>query len=115
MQRSSDQTVSQITDTRKDINDIYRKLSDQIYDVSNTLDEHRAAQRAAVSLQQVNAIIDKLNPPHIEDDQYTALHSCHGRSGDWVFKDPTYLKWTKSTTSSESVLFIHGMPGAGTI
>ncbi|KAI0971544.1 hypothetical protein F4678DRAFT_87902 [Xylaria arbuscula] len=113
VQRSSDQTVSQITDTRKNINDVYKKLSDQIYDVSNTLDEHRATQRAAVSLQQVNAIIDKLNPPHIEDDQYTALRSCHKQSGDWVFKDPTYLQWTKSTTSSESVLFIHGMPGAG--
>ncbi|KAI0098044.1 hypothetical protein GGR51DRAFT_565932 [Nemania sp. FL0031] len=113
VQKSSDQTLMGVSDVRKGLEDVYRKLSGQIYDLRHTLDEQRANQQATVSLEQMNTIINKLDPPHAEDDQHTAFNACHGRSGRWIFEDPTYLKWTKSTALLESILFIHGMPGAG--
>ncbi|KAI0402399.1 hypothetical protein F4802DRAFT_375189 [Xylaria palmicola] len=113
VQQSSDRTISRVADMEIGLGDTYRKLSDKIYDLGNTLDEQGAAQRAAVPQQQVSAIIDKLGHPHVEDDQYNALNLCHEQSGQWIFQDSTYLKWTKSTALPESALFIHGIPGAG--
>ncbi|KAJ8129490.1 hypothetical protein O1611_g4141 [Lasiodiplodia mahajangana] len=113
VQKSSDRTISGVSDVRRGLEDAYRKLSDQIYDLRTTLNKQRVTQQATVSLQQVNTIINKLDPPNTENDQYTAFHSCHEQSGRWIFADSTYLKWIKSATLQESVLFIHGMPGAG--
>lgn len=62
------------------LGDTYRKLSDKVYDLSNTFAEQRTAQRDVVHLQQVSAIIDKLGHPHVEEDQYNALNLCHKQS-----------------------------------
>ncbi|KAI1357570.1 hypothetical protein F5Y08DRAFT_324036 [Xylaria arbuscula] len=113
VQQSSDQMISRVAHIGNGLGDTYKKLSDKVYDLGKTLDDQRAAQRAALPQQKMSAIIDRLGHPHLEDDQYNALNSCHEQSGQWIFQDSTYLKWTKSTALPESALFIHGIPGAG--
>lgn len=80
VQKSSDRTLSRVADMENCLGDTYRKLSDKVYDLSNTFAEQRTAQRDVVHLQQVSAIIDKLGHPHVEEDQYNALNLCHKQS-----------------------------------
>ncbi|KAI0878364.1 hypothetical protein GGS24DRAFT_518152 [Hypoxylon argillaceum] len=52
VQKSSDRTLSRVADMENCLGDTYRKLSDKVYDLSNTFAEQRTAQRDVVHLQQ---------------------------------------------------------------
>ncbi|KAI1325418.1 hypothetical protein F5Y16DRAFT_422846 [Xylariaceae sp. FL0255] len=113
LQKSSDQSQRHLDVVRKVIEDVYEKLSSQVYDLRNSLVEQKANEKVGIHLQELTTIISKLDPPDADNDQHAALNSCHQQSGRWVFEHSTYLKWSKSKALPESVLFIHGMPGAG--
>ncbi|KAI0809904.1 hypothetical protein GGR55DRAFT_679137 [Xylaria sp. FL0064] len=95
------------------IEEVYTKLSSQIYDMQQSSKAEKAIQHGTIHLQEMNSIISKLDPPHVDGDQSLALNSCHSKSGEWLFQNPAYLRWAGSETLPDSVLFIHGMPGAG--
>ncbi|KAI0426032.1 hypothetical protein F5Y09DRAFT_346071 [Xylaria sp. FL1042] len=124
MQRGREQTLEQLNKSsgqltnRFDgldgrIEEVYTKLSSQIYDMQQSSKAEKAIQYAAIPIQEMNSIISKLDPPYVDEDQYLALNSCHSKSGEWLFQNPAYLRWETSEALPDSGLFIHGMPGAG--
>ncbi|KAI0440377.1 hypothetical protein F4803DRAFT_527373 [Xylaria telfairii] len=110
---SSGQSTSHFNRLDERIKEVYAGLSSQIYDIRESSKTEKAIQQPVIRSQEMNSIINKLDPPHFEEDQYSALHSCHPKSGEWLFQTPTYQTWSQSTALPDSVLFIHGMPGAG--
>ncbi|KAK8876959.1 hypothetical protein PGQ11_001905 [Apiospora arundinis] len=93
--------------------DLYTKISSQIYGLVQSSEKIDKELRRDLPLQEMNTILTKLNPSDYMVDQQAALRSCHERSGNWVFQDPSFLEWLRSRALPDCVLFIHGMPGAG--
>ncbi|KAI1279464.1 hypothetical protein F5Y07DRAFT_43858 [Xylaria sp. FL0933] len=124
IQKGREQTIEQLNNSSRHFTDrfdgldghieeVYTKLSSQIYDMQQSSKAEKASQHATIHLLEMNSIISKLDPPHVDGDQDTTLNSCHSKSGEWLFQNPAYLRWAGSEALPYSVLFIHGMPGAG--
>ncbi|KAI1736489.1 hypothetical protein F4680DRAFT_432296 [Xylaria scruposa] len=112
--QSSNQLAAQLEKLDRQIREVYTKLSSHIYDVQLSSEADKTVQQSTVRLQEMNLIMNKLDPPNVEEDHCVALNSRHGESGEWLFKDAMYQRWTRSGSLPDSVLFINGMPGAGT-
>jgi hypothetical protein len=105
--------MNQTNKVKRHIEEVYTKLSSQIYDLHQSSTETAVRQQRDIPLQHIKSIINKLEPPEFEADQFSALSSWHHESGNWILENTTFLKWTGSKALPDSVLFIHGMPGAG--
>ena len=64
--------------------------------------------------KQLSVVLEKLEAPKYQTDHQTALEDRYdSRSGNWVFKDDTFLDWIEARSSLDPVLYINGIPGAG--
>lgn len=60
-------------------------------------------------------IKDKLEASNYQRDQEVATEARAGSSsGTWMLKHPEFARWTNTTVSGHEVLYLHGIPGAGT-
>lgn len=66
-------------------------------------------------IRQVSVLLEKLNAPDYHLDQCAASEHRRGRSsGSWVLLDEKFLKWANISAEENPLLYIHGIPGAGT-
>lgn len=110
---SADEATIQINHLKQHVEGVYHKLSSQIYDLHESSKTDRAHHRQKIPRKELEFIVAKLDPPAYEADQVSAFKQCHNESGNWIFDHTSFLKWTKSESGPDSVLFIHGMPGSG--
>ncbi|KAJ3579030.1 hypothetical protein NPX13_g1537 [Xylaria arbuscula] len=108
---SKKQSVDKLSRVEAHIQDIFTKLSGQLYSLQQSAKANEEYIRN--SRRELDMIINKLDPPDFEDDQVSAMNMCHSGSGLWIFENPVFSKWAQSKSISDAVLFIHGMPGAG--
>jgi hypothetical protein len=54
-----------------------------------------------------------LCPLDVQTRHETAAKSRYATSGDWLLKDPTFLKWFDFDYGDEPLLWLSGIPGAG--
>ncbi|KAI1125678.1 hypothetical protein F5Y10DRAFT_294447 [Nemania abortiva] len=104
LDKSTNQTKNQFNGLERHVQEVFTKLSDQIYGLQQSTNSNG---------ERISSIVDKLDPPDYKDDQSSALASRHSGSGEWIFNTDIFKKWAHSNRMPESVLFIHGMPGAG--
>lgn len=91
--------------------DVFTKLSEQLYGLQKSVKENE--EQMHNSEKELSTILNKIDPPDFESDQVSAMDSCHSGSGQWIFESPLFSNWAKSQRVPDTVLFIHGMPGAG--
>ncbi|KAK6857173.1 hypothetical protein PG995_007360 [Apiospora arundinis] len=111
--KSADQSSANFVKLEDKVADLYTKLSSQVYGLVQSSEKIDKALQRDLPCQEMNTMLNKLNPSGYMADQQTALQSCHKKSGDWIFQNPTFLDWLQSKALPDCVLFIHGMPGAG--
>ncbi|KAK7974412.1 hypothetical protein PG989_016260 [Apiospora arundinis] len=111
--KSADQSSANFFRLEDKVADLYTKLSRQVYGLVQSSENIDKALQRDLPRQEMNAMLAKLNPSGYMADQQAALQSCHEKSGDWIFQNPTFLDWLQSKALPDCVLFIHGMPGAG--
>lgn len=86
-------------------------------------DEHEARQRAldhyeqtqkSATLQEFNSIRNDV-AAKLYDDRLAHFHTrtCEG-TGTWLFQDSTFIKWMKAADPAVKILWLQGIPGAGT-
>ena len=64
--------------------------------------------------KQLALLVEKLDAPNCQLDQCLASEQRHGRqSGMWVLEDIHFREWSEIATNSNSLLYVHGIPGAG--
>ncbi|KAI0402033.1 hypothetical protein F4802DRAFT_600410 [Xylaria palmicola] len=108
---STKQSVDNFSCVEARIRDIFTKLSEQLYGLQQSAkanEEHIRSSRT-----ELGVIINKLDPPDFEGDQVSVMNICHSGSGQWIFENPGFSKWAQSKSIPDTVLFIHGIPGAG--
>jgi hypothetical protein len=65
--------------------------------------------------KQLTALIEKLNAPDYNLDHYVASEQRRrSQSGTWVLQNIHFRKWSEMDAKSNPLLYIHGIPGAGT-
>ncbi|KAK6839363.1 hypothetical protein PG987_005229 [Apiospora arundinis] len=111
--KSADQSSTNFDRLEDKVANLYTKLSSQVYGLAQSSEKIDKALQRDLPLQEMNTMLIKLNPSDYMADQQAALQSCHEKSGDWVFQNPSFIGWLQSKTLPDCVLFIHGMPGAG--
>ncbi|KAK8004951.1 WD40 repeat-like protein, partial [Apiospora arundinis] len=111
--KSADQSSANFVKLEDKVAELYTKLSSQVYGLVQSSEKIDKALQRDLPCQEMNTMLNKLNPSGYMADQQTALQSCHKKSGDWIFQNPTFLDWLQSKALPDCVLFIHGMPGAG--
>ncbi|GAW14444.1 hypothetical protein ANO14919_038470 [Xylariales sp. No.14919] len=108
---STKQSVDGFSRVEAHIRDVFTKLSEQLYGLQQSAKANEEHIRN--SRMELGVIINKLDPPDFEGDQVSAMNICHSGSGRWIFENPVFSKWAQSKSIPDTVLFIHGMPGAG--
>jgi len=65
--------------------------------------------------KQLTALIEKLNAPNYQLDHDVASEQ-HRRfqSGEWLLQNVHFQKWSETGADNNPLLYIHGVPGAGT-
>ena len=109
---STKQAVDNFSRVEAHIRDIFAKLSEQLYGLQQSAKANE--EYICSSKTELGVLINKLDPPDFESDQVSVKNICHSGSGRWIFENPVFSKWAQSKSSPDTVLFIHGMPGAGT-
>jgi hypothetical protein len=104
LDKSTARSEHQFNYLEQRVQEIFTKLSEQIYGLQQSTNENK---------EEISLIVNKLDPPDFEADQLSALSSCRRGSGEWIFNTATFSKWAHSNRMPDSVLFIHGIPGAG--
>ncbi|KAK6077634.1 zinc finger protein [Seiridium cupressi] len=92
---------------------IYTQISHQICNIEQKADKNAEKERTETIPKEIRVLTQKLNPPDCESDQQRASEHRHPRSGDWILREPSFLQWSGSQSTPGTVLYIHGMPGAG--
>ena len=72
--------------------------------------EHNRKQR-----EKQNFEICKIGlSPRLYDSEFERLRADHCKdSCQWLWKDPTFLRWFKAQNRSNAMLWLTGIPGAG--
>lgn len=56
----------------------------------------------------------QLEAPEYQQDRDMAVEVRNEtKAGDWVSQSPAFKNWVSKTTTRHSVLYVHGIPGAG--
>ncbi len=64
--------------------------------------------------KQLTLLVEKLDAPNCQLDQYLACEQRRGRqSGNWLLQDVHFREWSEIATDSNPLLYVHGVPGAG--
>jgi hypothetical protein len=64
---------------------------------------------------RLESVIDKINPPNCYADQNVASeHRKESQSGRWILQNNYFQAWHNINASSNPLLYINGIPGAGT-
>lgn len=86
-----------------------------------TLIEAQRARELAEDLQDIEkkkhlaVVLEKLEAPDYQLDQYTATEERKmSKSGDWISHNATFSQWADPYTQCNPVLYLSGIPGAGT-
>ena len=91
----------------------FQELSKQLYESQETLAEKEAREQQEALRLQRRLIAERLGPPNYEADQLRASERRFSASGEWILKDPNFLRWLDSRNPSHSTLYMHSMPAAG--
>ncbi|KAM0806795.1 putative NACHT domain-containing protein [Seiridium cardinale] len=110
---SSVQADQHFEDLSRQVQEIYTQISHQIYNIKQKADENVEKERTETIRKDIWVLTQKLNPPDCDADQQIASEHRHPRSGDWILREPSFLRWSGSQSPPSTVLYIHGMPGAG--
>ena len=82
--------------------------------IREKLDTHYKEIGASESKRQVAAVMEKLDAPDYQRDQDAATEQrSESSSGEWLFSTDRYREWFDSTCNKSSILYMHGIPGAG--
>lgn len=106
-------TVARSDELSQQLHNRFQELLKQLYESQEGLRKKEARQEQEALRQQRRIIEEKLGPPDYEADQRRALEQCFSSSGDWILDDQNFLNWLHSRNPSNSILYMHGMPGAG--
>ena len=77
--------------------------------------EHFESTEKAHRRQEYRGIQTDISPSTF-DEKLNWLHirRCEG-TGGWIFKDQAFTKWVDPTDNSVKLLWLQGIPGAGTV
>ncbi|KAH8693390.1 hypothetical protein GQ44DRAFT_595961, partial [Phaeosphaeriaceae sp. PMI808] len=106
-------TVAKSDELSQQLHNRFQELLKQLYESQEGLRKKEAGQEQEALRQQRRIIEEKLGPPDYEADQRRALEQCFSSSGEWILKDQNFLNWLHPRNPSNSILYMHGMPGAG--
>lgn len=75
---------------------------------------HLEAMQDIESKKQLTTVLDRLEAPDYQIDHYAASEQRRrSHSGKWIFRHKAFLEW--ADTHGNPLLYINGIPGAGTI
>jgi hypothetical protein len=87
------------------------KSSLTVYEIQTLRDD----EAARFNETRLDRILDKINAPNCYLDQETSLeHRENSHSGKWVLDHEKFKQWRNAPAGSNPLLYIHGIPGAGT-
>ena len=64
----------------------------------------------AARLHTIQKLLSPLEPQKRHNDIKSKRID---NTGEWIFETEAYQAWIANTTPEDSILFLHGMPGAG--
>ena|SRR5947207_2163886 len=65
--------------------------------------------------KQLALLIEKLDATNYQwDHRLASEQRRRNQSGTWVLQEEHFQEWSKTDTHSNPLLYIHGIPGAGT-
>lgn len=76
----------------------------------------RTAEKHAQEEHQsrMSLIKNRLRATEYSADQEAATQTRkESGAGEWLFQEPQYVSWSDINTMNHSVLYVHGIPGAG--
>lgn len=86
-------------------------------EIANMHEENtRTAEKHAQEEHQsrMSLIKNRLRATEYSADQEAATQTRkESGAGEWLFQEPQYVSWSDINTMNHSVLYIHGIPGAG--
>lgn len=86
-------------------------------------EEHEARLRAldhfekserSYRKQEYSAIKESISPKFYDDELYRIRNQICEGTGKWLMRDLTFGKWLKATDETSKLVWLQGIPGAGT-
>lgn len=109
----STQSCTRLDELSQQIDTRFHELSRQLYENQKRLNEKETRESQEILHLQRRVVAEKLKPPDYESDQRLVSEQRFSASGDWILNDPNFSKWIYSDDPSYSMLYMHGIPGAG--
>lgn len=116
------QPVLQSLANRRELLEI-EKASASLYEISMAREEMTARHEAEKQRLRQNEIETRkcrllkvkaqLEATNYQQDQETAKARNVTNTGDWVSQSPVFKNWVDKAATRHSVLYVHGIPGAG--
>jgi hypothetical protein len=85
----------------------------QAYDARKASFEHYELVRAALERQDFERVVTHLSAKVHDDELYRILRTVCDGTGNWIWKDKSFLQWLDPKDISTKVLWLQGIPGAG--
>ena len=94
----------EIQKLREELNAMREEQSQRATDENRDKHEKRVAR-----------IKERLRAPDYQTDQELSMEDRNEKnSGSWIFRDPRFRAWSDDNTPNNCILYVNGIPGAGT-
>ena len=121
-QRVAAEFQSLQTSVTKEAAALHQLAGDEFHKVALRLEklqlddaEQKTAQRELQLQERRQFVLSKLDAPDYQQDLDTAKARRFPGSGAWLIQNPVYQNWAKVDKPGHRILYLHGIPGAGSL